>query len=161
MMDKPGQRCESSESYSFTACIKNSISRMIGCRLEWDSWSSRDIPLCSTLEHLDRFEKEYEKVNRLWKPNIVKNTGCLIPCSYTEYKLATDPGKYYYGTQKLSVLFSSPDALKRTKKTALSVGVFCFRVWRSTWSLSWIFLHDDLGCLGIPVYLLFKTFSTR
>jgi hypothetical protein len=41
MMNKPQQPCESSESYSFTACIKNSISRIIGCRLEWDSWSSK------------------------------------------------------------------------------------------------------------------------
>ena len=30
MIDKPEKRCESSESYSFTACIKNSISRRIG-----------------------------------------------------------------------------------------------------------------------------------
>ena len=50
-MDNKNQRCESSESYSFTACIKNSISRMIGCRLEWDSWSSRDLPVCTMVEN--------------------------------------------------------------------------------------------------------------
>ena len=139
MMDKPKQPCEISESHSFTACIKNSISRKIGCRLEWDSWSSRDIPLCSTLEHLDRFEKEYEKVNRLWKPNIVKNTGCLIPCSYTEYKLATDPGKYYYGTQKLSV---SQMCWKGQKKLLYPLESFV-----SEFGFSWMMIWDGLEIL--------------
>jgi hypothetical protein len=108
--------CESSESYSSTACIKNSISGRIGCRLEWDSWSSGDILLCTTVEQLERFEKEYENINRLWQPNIVKKTGCLIPCSYTKYKLATEPMKYEYGSQKLTVAFSSPDVLKRAEQ---------------------------------------------
>ena len=62
MINKPEHRCESSESYSFTACIKNSISRMVGCRLEWDSWSSRDIPLCTRVEQLLKFETEYEEM---------------------------------------------------------------------------------------------------
>ena len=48
MMDKPKQRCEPSESYSFTACIKNSISKKIGCRLEWDSWERNTSMPCFT-----------------------------------------------------------------------------------------------------------------
>ena len=77
MMDKPKKRCESSEIYSFTACVKNSISRMIGCRLEWDVWSSRNIPICTNFEQLERFNKEYTNLWRQHQPYIVKNTGCL------------------------------------------------------------------------------------
>ena len=62
MLDKPGQHCESSDSYIFTACIKNSISRKIGCRLEWDAWSSKDIPLCCSVAEVLRFEEEYVKL---------------------------------------------------------------------------------------------------
>ena len=92
MMDKPNQPCESSESYSFTACIKNSISRRIGCRLEWDIWSSKDIPFCTKVDQLLRFEHEYNNVSDNWEQSeIVEHTGCLAPCHYTEYKLAKDP----------------------------------------------------------------------
>ena len=116
MMDKPEKRCESSESYSFTACIKNSISRKIGCRLEWDSWSSRDIPVCTTVEQLKRFENENENLWKLYQPTLVQNTGCLVPCSYTDYKLATEPWKMDNNPQKLCIGFSRPDVLKRTEK---------------------------------------------
>jgi hypothetical protein len=116
MMDEPEKRCESSETYSFTACVKNSISGKIGCRLEWDAWSQRDIPLCTRVEQLRRFEEECTNLYYLHQPDIAKNTGCLIPCSYAEYKLATEPMKYDWPTQQLIIRFSRPDALKRTEQ---------------------------------------------
>ena len=116
MMDKPEQPCEPSESYSFTACIKNSISKKIGCRLEWDSWSSSDIQLCTTVEQLKSFDKEYSNHWNLQRQSVIENTGCLIPCSYTEYKLATESMKFDHGTQKLNIRFSSPNVLKRTEQ---------------------------------------------
>jgi hypothetical protein len=93
MMDKPTEKCESSESYSFTACIKESMSKRIGCRLEWDAWSSKDITKCSTVDQLLKFEKEYNRIVGMDQWNVVNNTGCLTPCSYTEYKLAAEPLK--------------------------------------------------------------------
>ena len=89
----PTQRCESSESYSFTACIKNSLSIRIGCRLEWDAWSSKDIPECSTVDQLIKFEEEYRKLDTMDQWHVVNSTGCLTPCSYTEYNLAAEPLK--------------------------------------------------------------------
>ena len=115
-MSKPEQPCESSESYSFTACVKNSISRRIGCRLEWDSWSSRDIQLCSTVKQLEEFDKEYFNLFKLHQENLVRNTGCFIPCSYTDYKLATVPKKFAFEPQVLSLQFSSPNLLERTEQ---------------------------------------------
>ena len=38
-MAREENHCEGSESYRFTACIKTSLSRMVGCRLPWDTWS--------------------------------------------------------------------------------------------------------------------------
>ena len=157
LMDKTNQPCESSESYMFTACIKNSISRTIGCRLEWDSWSSTDIPLCTTLEQLERFDKEYGNLWELQQYNTaqqyIENTGCLIPCSYAEYKLATEPMKYDHGTQKLTITFSSQDVLKRTEQLlyplesfvsefggalGLFLGFSCMMIWDG---LEILFLH--------------------
>jgi hypothetical protein len=128
-MDKPKQQCEPSESYSFTACVKNSISKKIGCRLEWDSWSSKDIPDCTTVDQILHFEKEYQEFYHFQEDVILKYTGCLPPCSYTEYKLSAEPLKYQFdyklstdpvkrqwkGTN-LSVKFSSKKALERTEE---------------------------------------------
>jgi hypothetical protein len=115
-MDKQGKRCETSETYSFTACFKNNFSRKIGCRLEWDVWNSMDIPICTRVEQLQRFEEEYYNLHRFHQLYIVRKTGCPIPCSYTEYKLATQPSKYLWKPQRLKLRFSSPDVLKRTEQ---------------------------------------------
>ena len=88
-LDKPGSPCQTFESYSFTACIKNSLSSKIGCRLTWDTWSSKTIPLCGTSEQLLQFEKMYEMIDTIEMKSIIKITGCLPPCSYTEYRLTS------------------------------------------------------------------------
>ena len=62
MMEKSPKRCELSDSYSFTACIKNSLSKRVGCRLEWDAWSFKDIQECSTVDQLLKFEMEYHRI---------------------------------------------------------------------------------------------------
>ena len=118
--------------------------RRIGCRLEWDSWSSREIPLCTTVKQLERFNKEYDTLWRLSQPRIVKTTGCNLPCSYTEYKLATEAQKLDWKSQTLRLGFSSSDVLKRTEKLlypfesfvsefggalGLFLGFSCMMVW--------------------------------
>jgi hypothetical protein len=158
MMDKPGQPCESSEFYSFTGCIKNSISIRIGCRMEWDRWSSSDIPVCTTVEQLERFDAEYKNLWMLWQTRIVENTGCLVPCSYTNYKLATEPMKFDIETQRLAVAFSTPDVLKRTEELlyplesfvsefggalGLFLGFSCMMIWDG---LEIFFLHCLKNC---------------
>ena len=90
-LDKPGNPCESSESYSFTACIKNSLSRQIGCRLPWDAWTSKIIPVCRSVDQLVRFEEEYEKIDTWGPQSILEFSGCHPPCTYTEYILASHP----------------------------------------------------------------------
>ena len=88
-----------------------------------------------------------------WKPSIVKNTGCLIPCSYTEYKLESEPEKTNGKTQRLYVRFSSPDVLKRTEQLlypmvslvsefggalGLFLGFSCMMIWDG---LEFLFLY--------------------
>ena len=88
MMDKDDQRCNPSESYSFTRCVKNSVSKQIGCRLPWDQWSSGDIDICSTKNQIRQFEEKFYNINEIWEQSeIVNYTGCLIPCHYTSMRL--------------------------------------------------------------------------
>ena len=116
-MDKPGQPCESSESYSFTACTKNSVSRKIGCRLEWDSWTSQDIPLCTTMDQIKSFEHEYFLINQEFEQSeIVEYTGCQVPCHYTEYLLATDPLRQKSSKFDLYTMLSSTDIVSKKEE---------------------------------------------
>ena len=133
IMNKPEQPCESSESYSFTACIKNSITRRVGCRLEWDSWSSTDIPLCTMVEQLLQYEKEYHDFWDIDESTVLNETGCIPPCRYTEYKLSAEPLKYQWngkGIQwsrkglHLRVKFSSNKGLKRTEELLYPIESF-------------------------------------
>ena len=117
------QPCESSESYSFTACIKTSLSRNIGCRLNWDSWSSRDIPVCTRVDQLLQFEAKYEEIDTWERGSIVQYTACLPPCSYTEYKLAAEPNEFKPG-HSLHLQLESSKVLKRTEEIIYSMESF-------------------------------------
>ena len=126
LMNKPDHPCESSEAYSFTACVRNSISRKIGCRLVWDTWSSRDIPLCWTQDQLQQFEKEMYDINDNWEKSVlVEYTGCLTPCHYTQYTLANDPTTSYNSKYiNLEMILSSTDILSRHEKRMYSFESF-------------------------------------
>ena len=127
MMDKPEQRCESSETYSFTSCVKNSFSRKIGCRLKWDVWSSEDIPFCTKVDQLLQFEHEYANVTEVWeRSDYFKHTGCHFPCHYTEYKFGSDPLRIRNGFQNMSVNFmlSSLDILSRAEERIYTFSSF-------------------------------------
>jgi hypothetical protein len=69
-------------------CIRNKLSQKIGCRPEWDSWSDKTRQVCSQMEQLIQFEKEYTEIALLNQREIPKHTGCPIPCKHFEYKLA-------------------------------------------------------------------------
>ena len=42
--------CNPSPLYSFTRCIKTSLSQEVGCRLHWDRWTQQHLPTCQQLE---------------------------------------------------------------------------------------------------------------
>ena len=114
-LNKPDHPCESSESYSFTACIKNSLSRRIGCRLPWDEWTSKIIPVCGNVDQLLQYDKVYEDIDTWGPESISEFSGCHPPCNYTEYILASAP----YGVNQqpgVKTLFSSSKVLKRTEQ---------------------------------------------
>jgi hypothetical protein len=110
------------------------------------------------LEHLEGIDKEYVNLLNLHQPNLVKKTGCLIPCKYTDYKLATEPIKYDYATQTLTVKFSSPDVLERTEQLLYPMDSFISEFCGALGLFSGILLHDDLGLPGSFVSYLFEIF---
>ena len=62
------------------------------------------------------FEKETLRFEFLEQSRIVTDTGCLTPCSYTEYKLATEPLKYRWENLTLNIKLTGAKVLKRTEQ---------------------------------------------
>lgn len=81
-INRPDQPCEEREEYSLLTCVKRSQAREVGCRPDWDDWSSRDIPPCTDIGQLQRHE-EMDWANFNYEQKIiVNNTNCLPPCKY-------------------------------------------------------------------------------
>jgi hypothetical protein len=49
-LDIPKDPCKADQDYNFQACIKESLSRQVGCRTKWDRWSQTVRPLCNKLD---------------------------------------------------------------------------------------------------------------
>ena len=90
-MNLPATPCQEAESYSLTRCIRDGISKKIGCRPEWDGWSDPGRTLCTRIEQLFEYEEKFSGITNLLKSDIIKHTGCLLPCRYKEYKFADVP----------------------------------------------------------------------
>ena len=117
MMDKPDQRCEPSRSYSFTGCLKNSVSRRVGCRMDWDSWSSEDIPVCSTRMQILQFQEEFYRISETFEQSeVVRYTSCLRPCHFTQYELAAEPYRSQGDVTHISLVLSSTEVISKTEQ---------------------------------------------
>ena len=78
--------CEEDPFYSFTVCIKEKLSKKIGCRLPWDKWNPQERPVCTSEEQFNQFEELYGKLANSDVDRIVQVTGCKEPCNFKEYK---------------------------------------------------------------------------
>ena len=83
LLNRPEQPCEEEEEdYDFLECVKTSQARRVGCRPPWDSWSPPTIPLCQTVDQLDRYEMIDLEFGASEQKEIVADTGCRVPCTY-------------------------------------------------------------------------------
>ena len=49
-LNVPQDPCEEDPGYSFRSCVRESFSRRVGCRTQWDRWSDQGRKLCNDLE---------------------------------------------------------------------------------------------------------------
>ena len=123
-MDRPEQHCIASESYSFSRCVADYVSKIAGCRYELDIFSSRYLPVCRTVEQILQIEQEYLKTWTMTQARLMNHTGCYPPCHYTQYQLASQPSRYQFQDQKFSLLFSSSTVLERTEEMLFPMASF-------------------------------------
>ena len=90
-LNTPSSPCMEEHDYSFTTCVKEDLSRTVGCRLPWDCLSDQRRTECTTLEQYQAFAVEYIFLRDASIREIFDRTGCLRPCSYREYVLVSGP----------------------------------------------------------------------
>jgi len=70
--------------------------------MEWDKLESiQNVPLCDNLQKMRSYEKEFLYLSQVEEREVLKETGCLPPCQFSEYTLVENvPGfekTYGYG----------------------------------------------------------------
>ena len=100
-----------SESYFETYLEK------LGCRLQWDGWRSLDIPVCTTVQQIHSFEREFYFIQEInLQSEILRDTGCHQPCQFTEYKLASEPLREKGSALAVTLLLSSLDITSKREE---------------------------------------------
>jgi hypothetical protein len=49
-LDLPEDPCNLDRNYNFQACVKEGLSRQVGCRTNWDRWTNSNWPICTTID---------------------------------------------------------------------------------------------------------------
>ena len=78
--------CNEDPVYSFTTCVKERLSKIIGCRLPWDKWSDQNRKMCESENEFRQFEQDYSILYLTEFDDIVGKVGCMKPCVYNEFK---------------------------------------------------------------------------
>ena len=99
-MNQKTSPCNEDPKYDLHGCVKNSFTRQVGCRPPWDLGNNQDLPICQDLERIRRFEELYISTGSDNLEIIVKQTECLTPCQYKEFKFAAEPDNYEMRNRK-------------------------------------------------------------
>ena len=84
-LDTQNNPCMEDPDYSFTSCVKESVSRKHGCRLPWDILSDQKRPECSTMQQYQAIVRDFDYLESASSREIFTKTGCIKPCNYREY----------------------------------------------------------------------------
>ena len=90
-LDTPHNPCVEDPNYSFTTCIKESLSQQTGCRLRWDTLSDQRRQECTALKQYQAILQGYKYLLGASMSKIFTRTGCFRPCKYKEYVLVEGP----------------------------------------------------------------------
>ena len=76
--------------YNFETCVMRGIAEIAGCRFAFDNLASTSLPMC---DHNNWQKYSNLAINLLntEQKDIINQTGCLVPCTYREYKLVQEP----------------------------------------------------------------------
>ena len=116
-LNLPTDPCNEDRSYIYQACIKQYLTKTIGCRSPWDKWSNKLMRQCKTIEEYTKLENLYNRLETSTLENINLMTGCLKPCNYKKYTLLGDkqPSSFVSDNFYIALLGVSNDTFVETE----------------------------------------------
>ena len=103
--------CEEDDQYNFRQCVKNSVIQKIGCRMTWDQG---DAKLCSTLQEMRDYEREFLLLSQVEEREVLQATNCLPPCQYSEFKLVQN-NKGFYAYYGMNLAYATTEIVTETE----------------------------------------------
>ena len=157
-MNSKSQPCVVDESYRFSKCLRHHLESKAGCRLPWHEQLHKkrgNLKTCTTLDEFKTITMEngYGIGGCQTKEikDIVKETGCLTPCSYREIKERKPPAVDRQNESDTFMLWGaklvSTDIRKEREKLSISPAtlVGSWKYWGNPRIVSWLLFHNDLG----------------
>ena len=86
-INRPQNPCEEDPHYNFARCIEKSIVVEAGCQPYWSKFAISAMPFCSNASMLQKYSNVSTLFGNLYKNQLLDTTKCLLPCSFTEYKV--------------------------------------------------------------------------
>ena len=92
-MNRLQKPCVEDTEYNFALCVEKSIIPKSGCLPFWNKFIYDDqdkagVPICENSSMLHRYGIITRNFQNMPRDDLVKTTGCLMPCSYVEYTVS-------------------------------------------------------------------------
>ena len=79
--------CEEDPQYNFAHCIEKSVAIKAGCQPHWNKFNVSEVPFCLNASMLKKYSDVSNSFSKMYKKELLEKTKCLIPCTFTEYKV--------------------------------------------------------------------------
>ena len=103
---------------SFIITYRNSLLQSIGCASPWNPLSNNSLPICTSPISIFAYEDHYFDLSYQYKREIVRLTGCSLPCRYRQYSLAKSgaPAPSQMSSGDVLLWYASTDLVKEEEE---------------------------------------------
>ena len=86
-LSKDSAPCTNDPDNSFTLCISQHITELIGCRLDWFNLTiGTDFPTCSTRDQLLALGYETTRLHSASWRDLTSESGCFVKCTIKQFQ---------------------------------------------------------------------------
>ena len=86
-INRPQSPCEEDPQYNFAHCIEKSVAIKAGCQPHWNKFNVSEVPFCLNASMLKKYSDVSNSFSKMYKKELLEKTKCLIPCTFTGYKV--------------------------------------------------------------------------
>ena len=103
-IDTENHHCLAELDYRLADCLRRKSDADVGCKTFWTNLRDVDVPWCENSSRIMENMEKYSRMINKERTRLYRDTGCLTPCHYFQYKV----GKTHIFSHYLVPLLSSP-----------------------------------------------------